>query len=926
MVWTPALGELREHLAELFDTDGKAKIVASDAGLDCRRITFAQMSMATWSSVLERAFQEGLIQELLEKATAPGRFPECREQLNRLYAEHLAQVERGQLLPPAGTRGPRAPRFRGTFVGREEELQHLRQALLDAPEGMPRAASIIGLHGLGGIGKTALALRFAEVFEPEFPGGVFWADLGTNRDEGEQAMDINPAAALRRALLRWAGELVLGDLEGASEEVLGGRLRTAFAEQLRWGPVLVVLDNVDSSKTLEPLLDIAAHCSVLVTTRQEQLVLESGLTPISLGGLSRAASLAYLRHTLPPHRYTAPGVEELLGHVMDHPLAVKLLAAELARDTRLEPRQMLEQLKRATVSDAGGALPAKMLERLHRCFHVSFENLPRRTLRPLLISLASQSPVSFSVEAASYVSGWGSVYRVRQGLHELMDLGLVEQAGEGRYKIHRLLRDYLRLAHGREGFGFVRPGWEVTSLAWLLPRLRLPVSAGQAVYDTRQESWFFRYAWEHRESPVALRKEWDGILLGIARRSMLGQEGTVRSYLIMLEDFLWDADFSGMSLGRVILDGAQLERARFEGADLSGERPRRWPSLRECREALGPALKSTLGWTVVAALSILFGLKVLVPQGALQADAQPSQPEPLLLSLVGGMVALGEHLARLLQRGGQRLDEYRYEGKVFFERRTAAVVLWGGVLILASLMGGKSWGVETGWDGLKLALGLYLTALGIYLPGAYEYFMTGWVKGRLNAWSVRRGLGGFGRRLAVVAIFSFTMYSLISPRYALENIKYWDYLVELFCLFFLVYVFSRAPERIVDPYFLPASYLRDANLREANLDRAGLRWCRLQRACLHRAFMRSAQLQHADLTDAKLLDADLTGASLEEANLTRADLRGARLEGASLTGATLDGALLEGATYDAQTRWPEGFVPLAAATPARQMTSTLTSP
>jgi len=41
-------------------------------------------------------------------------------------------------------------------------------------------------------------------------------------------------------------------------------------------------------------------------------------------------------------------------------------------------------------------------------------------------------------------------------------------------------------------------------------------------------------------------------------------------------------------------------------------------------------------------------------------------------------------------------------------------------------------------------------------------------------------------------------------------------------------------------------------------------------------------------------------------------LIGADLRGADLSGADLDSAILENTTYDEETRWPEGFDPVAA--------------
>lgn len=78
-----------------------------------------------------------------------------------------------------------------------------------------------------------------------------------------------------------------------------------------------------------------------------------------------------------------------------------------------------------------------------------------------------------------------------------------------------------------------------------------------------------------------------------------------------------------------------------------------------------------------------------------------------------------------------------------------------------------------------------------------------------------------------------------------------------------------------------------------------------------------ANLQEINLQDAWMPDIDLKGAyiskgNLSQTNLKRANLREADLTGADLTGADLTDARLEGAKYDNQTKFPNGFYPVAA--------------
>ena len=104
-----------------------------------------------------------------------------------------------------------------------------------------------------------------------------------------------------------------------------------------------------------------------------------------------------------------------------------------------------------------------------------------------------------------------------------------------------------------------------------------------------------------------------------------------------------------------------------------------------------------------------------------------------------------------------------------------------------------------------------------------------------------------------------------------------------------------------------AAIASGADLNGANLNGANLREANLNGANLNGANLSGAKLNGANLHDADLSAADLSGANLRGANLSDANLSGANLSGAKLRWANLHGA-----TYNADTKWPEGFDPVAA--------------
>ena len=81
-------------------------------------------------------------------------------------------------LPPAPARYPNPfPRGNRHFTGRNRELMRIH-SLLHPPRIGGQASNVaLHAHGLGGIGKTELALQYAEQFQTAYPGGVYWLNL-----------------------------------------------------------------------------------------------------------------------------------------------------------------------------------------------------------------------------------------------------------------------------------------------------------------------------------------------------------------------------------------------------------------------------------------------------------------------------------------------------------------------------------------------------------------------------------------------------------------------------------------------------------------------------------------------------------------------------------------------------------------------------
>ncbi|QXJ23408.1 tetratricopeptide repeat protein [Actinomadura graeca] len=232
------------------------------------------------------------------------------------------------------------------FVGRRAELDEL-DAVLEAASGVVVAA----VHGLGGIGKSTLAARYAADRAGRW-GPVWWITADT--PQGVQAGLAALAAALQPAL-----QTVLSLRE------LAGWALDWLACHRDW---LLVLDNVNDPADVAPVMDRAARGRVLITSRlaegwhrlgaqvvrlevltQEQAVelltrIISGTT--ASGDAGGAGPFRGVRGVVPSQE-TGPvpsGAAELVAELGCLPLAVEQAAAFL-HQTRLSPARYLELLR-----------------------------------------------------------------------------------------------------------------------------------------------------------------------------------------------------------------------------------------------------------------------------------------------------------------------------------------------------------------------------------------------------------------------------------------------------------------------------------------------------------------------------------------------------------------------------------------------------
>ncbi|WP_163509918.1 AfsR/SARP family transcriptional regulator [Fodinicola acaciae] len=204
------------------------------------------------------------------------------------------------------------------FTGRQAEIDALDALLPDFDAGGPILIAALG--GMGGVGKTSLAVHWAHRVADRFPDGQLYVNL---RGYGP-AEPLEPSAVLASFLRALAvpASRIPHDVDARA-----ALLRTTLTGKR----VLMVLDNARDSDQVRPLLPGSGPL-VLVTSRSQLrgLVARDGARRITLDQLSEADSLALLRKIAPLAAASA-GAGELVRLCGYLPLALAITAERATR-------------------------------------------------------------------------------------------------------------------------------------------------------------------------------------------------------------------------------------------------------------------------------------------------------------------------------------------------------------------------------------------------------------------------------------------------------------------------------------------------------------------------------------------------------------------------------------------------------------------
>jgi predicted ATPase len=354
-----------------------------------------------------------------------------------------------------------------SFIGRESEVAELQAAV--------KAHRLVTLTGVGGVGKTRLALEVAARLADEFPDGVWFFELAAVTDPAA----VPDAVAAVLGITQQPGKTVTESVAAALE----GRVR------------LLVFDNcehvVDTVADLvEAILAASATVTILATSREGLGVSEEQLwrvpsLDVNAGTESAAVNLFLDRahSVVSDFSLAQPGeadaVVEICRRLDGIPLAIELAASRMASMTAGEVRDRLDQRFRLLVGSRRGL---SRHQTLRHAVAWSYDHLDDAE-KPLL-ERCSVFAGGFDLQSACAVMGSDDDFAILEVLDALVRKSLLvadRSSGRTRFSMLETIRQFAEeqlVAHGeaseiRAAHSRYFAGREVDVLAlWDSPRQR----------------------------------------------------------------------------------------------------------------------------------------------------------------------------------------------------------------------------------------------------------------------------------------------------------------------------------------------------------------------------------------------------------------------------------------------------------------------
>lgn len=322
------------------------------------------------------------------------------------------------------------PKLPLTFLARPDDLKAVKDLLL-ADSGPATAItgtpSRVGLHGMGGIGKSILAAAMArdEEVQSRFKDGIFWLTLGTDPKITSRQADLAGMLGVRQ---------VFTDVEQG---------KAYLSKQLAEKACLIVLDDVWDAEDVKTMFtDLGPKCRLLITTRDSGIITALEAREFRLDLLSTEKALELLASWAGKDLAALPKEASLIVEECGRlPLAIALCGAQVK--DKVPWKDLLDALKKAELQFLDHPQGSVM-----RSMKVSVDNL--EDLHSECYLELAVFPPDEAIPEAAISTLWTHAHKLedrdaRQIIRILERKALLKSDDErSAIELHDLQHDYLR--------------------------------------------------------------------------------------------------------------------------------------------------------------------------------------------------------------------------------------------------------------------------------------------------------------------------------------------------------------------------------------------------------------------------------------------------------------------------------------------------
>lgn len=478
---------------------------------------------------------------------------------DEVLAESTAQVgaldrplEESRAAKPAVLAGAKSylPHDTRDFSGRSAEL---RELLAETRNEHAATLVISAIDGMGGVGKTTLAVRLAHLVAGDYPDGQYFINLhgfttGVDPVTPDQALDM-----------------LLGDTGVPPELVPSGvdRRSALWRSQMAGQRAVLVLDNAVDAAHIRPLLPGTPGVLVVVTSRRKLSALD-GAVPMSLDVMPQEDAEALFVRIVGVHRTEAEPAAvatavALCGHL---PLAVRIAAARLRDRSTWSVSDLVDRIR----SHARRVQFLQIDDRnVMAVLRLSYRYMTSQQQR--LFRLLSLHPGPEFDAFAAAALGDITVEEAELCLDALLDDNLLKQNAPGRFHFHDLIRDCAReLVRENETEDDQKRAamrlfdyYLFATYTW-----SQELGVGVGVYDfepdVRLRADQFRTAESRQHAVEVLNEQWENLMAAALMASTFGLDRYTWQFACILQPSMRLNNYRGRAL-EVLENGVRAAQA-----------------------------------------------------------------------------------------------------------------------------------------------------------------------------------------------------------------------------------------------------------------------------------------------------------------------------------------------------------------------------